>query len=99
MQDRLGLAECEKVQGMICRERGQYAEAANLLRQGKQSFLELENQLGVAECDLELGLVQQRGKDLEGARRHLQDAAALFEQIGAVAEVRRAKALLASLTS
>ena len=99
MQDRLGLAECEKVEGMICRERGQYAEAANLLRQGKQRFLHLENQLGVAECDLELGLVQQRGKDLEGARRHLQDAAALFEQIGAVAEVRRAKALLASLTS
>ena len=99
MQDRLGVAECKKVEGMINRGRGLYSEAEALLVEARHSFQDVENELGVAECDLELGLVRQHGGDVEGARRYLQKSSALFEQVGAVEEAGRAKALLADLVS
>lgn len=99
LQDLLGLAECEKMAGVIGRERAQYAEAETRLRHGKQRFQDLENQLGIAECDLELGLVQQALGDVAGARRYLQASSELFQQIGAEEEVQKAQALLNALAS
>jgi len=97
--DRLGLAECDKVEGMIHRERSQYPQAEKQLQQGRHRFNELENLLGVAECDLELGrLFQDRG-ELETARQRLEESQRLFQEIGAEADARRAEELLAALVS
>ena len=97
MQDRLGLAECHKVEGTIGREQTNYAEAEARLAQARQAFQALDNPLGVAECDLELGLVRQRRSDLPGARACWQGAFERFEQIGAVHQIRKAQTLLATL--
>ena len=59
LRDRLG-AECNKVDGIILRERGQYLEAEELLLEGRVLFKDLENLLGAAECTLELGIALQR---------------------------------------
>ncbi|MBI4531683.1 MAG: tetratricopeptide repeat protein [Candidatus Latescibacteria bacterium] len=99
MGDRLGLAECKKVEGMIHRERVRYAEAEDLIRQGKYLFLDLENQLGVAECNLELGLVLQHRGDVEGARRYLRESSEIFRQIGAIKDAQKAEELLTALAS
>ena len=97
--DRLGLAECSKVEGMICRERSQYSEGEERLQQGRHIFEELENQLGVAECDLELGrLLQDRG-EVEAASQHLEESCKLFQEIGAVEDARKAEELLTTLAS
>ena len=96
MQDPLGIAECEKVQGVICRERQQYEEAEERLKRSLQSFETLENQLGVAECELELGLLQQRLDDVEGARHYWQSAATHFAEAGAATEANRVKSLILS---
>ena len=59
------------------------------------SFGALENQLGVAECELELGRVKKEEGDLETARQRLGESARMFVELGAAAEARRAEALLA----
>ena len=97
MQDHLGLAECKKVEGAICRERAQYVEAEALLLHSRQSFQDLDNHLGVAECQLELGRVRQDLGDGEGARGYLQESSALFKQIGAIEECRKVESLLVAL--
>ena len=99
MKDPLGLAECRKVEGMICRVRSQFREATRRLQQGRHSFEELENDLGVAECDLELGLLQQQRGDVEEARRLLEDSVRLFQQIGALEDARRGEEVLAELVA
>ena len=98
MQDPLGLAECDKVRGIICRERTQYARAEGLLQQSRKCFCEFENLLGMAECDQELGLVRQYSGDVEGARACFRASAERFEEIGALEEARKVKALIAALT-
>lgn len=98
MQDPLGLAECDKVRGIICRERTQYVRAEELLQQSRKCFCEFENLLGVAECDQELGLVRQYSGDVEGAQAYFRDSIERFEEIGALEEARKAKALIAALT-
>ncbi len=97
MKDRLGLAECRKVEGMIYRERAEYRRATECLQQGRYTFLELDNDLGVAECDLELGRLQQERGDVEEARRLLLESVQLFQQIGATDDARKGEALLAGL--
>ena len=97
MEDRLGLAECDKMEGVIRRQQQRYGEAALLLEQSQKSFGELENGLGVAECELELGLLQQLQGDLQEAGRHLSAAAEQFVRIGAKGEAERVAELLAEL--
>lgn len=99
MQDRLGLAECDRIEGAIHRLQAQYAPAEELLQRGKHLFLDLENLLGVAECDRELGQVLQGRGDVEGARQHLRESSALFGRIGAIEEARKAEELLAALAA
>ena len=99
MRDPLGLAECDKVKGAICRERAQYPRAEELLQQSRRQFHDLENHLGVAECDQELGLVRQYSGDEEGARTCFQTSAERFTEIGALAEARKVETLLAALAS
>jgi len=99
LEDRLGLAECDKVEGMILRERCQYLQAEKMLRQGRRVFEELENQLGMAECDLELGSLLQTQGDLEGARQRLEESQKLFQDIGAEVDAHRAEEILAALAS
>jgi len=96
---RIGLAECQKVQGMIDRERGLLDRAAEHLEKGMAAFQVLENELGVAECGLELALVEQRRGDTARARRHLEDSIRLFQQVGAAGEARRGEALLEELAA
>lgn len=97
LENRLGLAECQKVEGAICQRRGEGDRAQRRLQQARRLFVELENPLGEAECDLELGLVRRDGGDLEDARCYLQQAVDLFARIGAVEEARKAEGLLAEL--
>ena len=71
--DRLGLAEVHKVEGVICASRQQYEQATAKLSQGRTTFAELENHLGVAECERELGLLHRIQGDGEGSRRTWQN--------------------------
>ena len=97
MQDELGLAECTKVQGILCRERGQSEEAERLLLGSRLSFQDSENQLGVGECSLELGILRQRLGDRPGAGRYLLASAETFDAIGAEREGQKARELLAAV--
>ena len=97
--NRLGQAECLKVQGIVTRERGQLERASEVLQQGMTAFQALENELGVAECGLELALVAQRRGDTAGARRRLQDSIRLFRQVGASGDAERGENLLAEMAA
>jgi tetratricopeptide (TPR) repeat protein len=99
MGDRRGLAECDKVEGVIHRQQAQYAPAEELLERGRKLYLVLGIRLGVAECERELGLLLQGCGDVEGARQRLQESSALFGRIGAREEARRAEELLAALAA
>jgi tetratricopeptide (TPR) repeat protein len=97
LNDRLGLAECRKVEGMVLRERADYAQSQKRLEAGLHLFRTLGNELGVAECEFELGVLeQQRGADTE-ARSRLSESVRLFRQIGADDDVRRGELLLAEI--
>ena len=97
LEDRLGVAECDKVDGMIHRERAQFGEAQERLERGRHSFELLENRLGVAECELELGrLFHTRGEG-DAARLRLRESQRLFSEIGAQTDAQRAEELLAAL--
>lgn len=99
LNDRLGLAECRKVEGMVLRERADYVESLRRLEEGLQMFRDLGNDLGVAECELELGLLErQRGAPGE-ARVRLSESVRLFRQIGADEDVRRGEVLLAEIAA
>ena len=65
------------------------------LKTAMMSFGALENQLGVAECELELGRVKRDEGDLQAARERLEESARLFGELGAAQEAKRAAALLA----
>ncbi|MFZ0391165.1 MAG: tetratricopeptide repeat protein [Calditrichia bacterium] len=53
MHDELGLAEYYKIQGMIAREQGDWAQAESALKTARKKFLLLENKLGCAETEYE----------------------------------------------
>jgi len=97
--NRLGLAECHRVQGMIDRERGLFDRAADQLTKGMAAFQALENELGVAECELELALVEHRQGDTARARRRLEGSVRLFQQVGAAGDAQRGEALLAEMAA
>lgn len=99
LKDMLGLAECTKVEGMICREERQHDRAEELLAQARSLFEDQENLLGTAECLVELGRLHRQRGDAEGAHRDLQEASALFAQMGAVEEVQKVETLLAALAN
>jgi tetratricopeptide (TPR) repeat protein len=98
-RDRRGLAECRKVEGMICRTQAQYPAAEERLHQSKHVYLEMEDRLGVAECERELGLVLQHRGDPDGARRCLRQSCELFGRVGALEDERRAATLLSVLAA
>ena len=93
LRDGLGLAECGKAAGMLSRSREQYAAADEQLRDARESFRGLDNQLGVAECDLELAVVLRHLGDLCECRACLREASELFDQLGAEDGSRKAAAL------
>lgn len=99
MQDRLGLAACDRIEGTIHRQQARYAPAEELLQRAKHLFVDLENPLGVAECNREMGQLLQLRGDVEGARQHLGESSALFGRIGAIEEARKAEELLAALAA
>lgn len=97
--DRLGVAECRKIEGMILRERAEYERAEDRLVQGRTLFEELGNRLGMAECDLELGRLEQARGDADEARLRLVEAQTRFGEVGAEEDARRVGELLAGLVS
>ena len=99
LSDRLGAAECRKVEGMILRDRAEFDEGRERLEEGLHTFRELENELGVAECELELGVLERETGDLPASRLHLQQSAELFEQVGAAEDARRSLLLLKEMAA
>lgn len=97
--DHLGVAECYKVEGMISMEEADFAAAESQLQRGRHLFVELENPLGVAECDLEIGRLAKRRGAVEDARRSFEEARSRFSEIGAKADVQKAEDLLQELTA
>jgi tetratricopeptide (TPR) repeat protein len=97
--DRLGLAECDKVEGMICGSQEQYQEAEEHLSKGRHLFEALENRLGVAECELELGRLLQNRGEVGPAKACLRESQRLFNEIGAEANAREAEELLTGMAS
>lgn len=97
--DRLGVAECRKVEGSIWRERGEFDRAEASLQRGRHLCQELENRLGVAECDLELGRLEQARGNLDAARLRLEESKEAFRALGAEEDAQRAEGLLTQLAS
>ncbi len=97
--DRPGLAECGKVEGMILRQRGAHTLACERLQMGRHLFAELDNALGIAECDMELGRLELARAAGEQARSHFTAAQLAFAKLGAEDDARRAAEALAQLTS
>ena len=97
MQDPLGVAECDKILGIVRHHRGEHVPAAVALLKSRRAFRDFENQLGVAECELELGRARRASGDIGEAAQFYRAAAIHFEEAGADAEVEKARALLAEL--
>ena len=97
MQDALGLAECAKIQGIVLLERGHPVQAAVTLVKCRRGFSSLDNGLGVAECEVELGRARRARGDIEEAQSFYQAAIAHFQELGADVEADRARNLLATL--
>lgn len=97
--DRLGAAECRKVEGMILRDRANFEQGRQRLEEGLHTFRELENDLGVAECELELGVLERASGDMAAARDRLRQSVQLFEQVGAAEEAQRGQRLLEELVA
>ena len=98
-QDRTGLAACALAEAGIRRHRAQYAAAEELLLEWKPVLRGLENLLGVAECDRELGLLRRQRGDIEGTRQYLEASSRRFREIGALGEARKAHRLLSAISS
>lgn len=104
--DRRGRAACDKLEGIVCRERALaadaaalYAEAQEHLQRGSWAFGELGDRFEEGECELELGLLERERGDVEEARRRWLRAAGLFSRIGATGGARRVAGLLAALAA
>lgn len=92
--DRLGAAECLKVDGMICASRDQLERAVQRLSDGGSRFEQLGNSLGKAECEQELAAVRRQQGNDAGAQEHLQRALELYRSVDARKEAEAIVGLL-----
>ena len=96
-KDWLGIAECNKVEGVLARHQEEWDRAERLLHGSLCMFEELENTLGVAEVKEELGMLRRAEGCDEKARTWWTESAALFGEVGAAQEARRVKRALEGL--
>ena len=97
--DRLGVAECRKVEGMIHCQRDEYTVAQERLEEGRSLFAALDNPLGVAECDLELGRLLAECGARDEAISRLEQSSRTFTELGADDDARRADAMSSALAT
>ncbi|RMF58827.1 MAG: tetratricopeptide repeat protein [Calditrichaeota bacterium] len=99
LNDRLGLAEYYKNQGILEREEGHWESAREMLDKALQLFTSLKNKLGIAETEYELstlyGQIDQREEQLNWLRK-AQDH---YSKLGLSAKVQQLEAELKRLLS
>jgi tetratricopeptide (TPR) repeat protein len=82
LQDELGLAEYHKMQGIIELETGQLDRSEIELKLALQKFEKLENRLGIAETEYELGRLAQSRSDDNQARELFNSALQHYRDVG-----------------
>ena len=97
VDDQLGLWECEKVSGMISRERGNHEEAEGQLRAAATGFSSVSNPLGEAESQYELALLYERIGRITEAKAEVLSAKAAFVELSAALDIIRCEELAARL--
>jgi tetratricopeptide (TPR) repeat protein len=94
-----GLAHCTWGRALVAVDRPRWDEAVAHLAASLQALESGEDRLDAARTHLAWGqLCRDRG-DIDGAREHLEQAAAQFEASALPAELERARAVLATLRS
>ena len=96
-KDHLGIAECNKVEGVLARHLGEWERAERLLHGSLSMFQKLDNELGVAEVAQELGMLRRAEGRGGLARTWLTESLAGFERVGALQEAQRVKQVLEGL--
>ena len=94
-----GMTQCDLVEGMIHRNQQQYPRAAELLGQARFRLQGQGDQLTLAECTREIGLLRQGQGDLETARTDLRESLTMFRDVGSVEQARITERMLLDLPS
>lgn len=88
LNDRLGMAEYYKNQGILEREQGDLATAEKHLESAKNMFATVGNKLGIAESEFELGLAKSFGKKQVEMLACLQRSAENYRELGLIEKVK-----------
>jgi tetratricopeptide (TPR) repeat protein len=89
--DRLGQADGYKLKGMIFRDKKDYVLASSCFQTSLRINRDLDNKLNIAETFFELGLMERHRRRNQPALEAFGEAAALFRQVGAREEMRKAE--------
>ena len=90
----LYMAVVQRARGVAHRLAGEWDEAADQLAATVEEFRALETAWQIGRTLLELGEVEQSRGNTELARGHYSEALGSFESLGAVPDVKRARAAL-----
>ena len=81
LKDNLGLAEYYKIQGVIDKKSGNLSDAAKHFATSLEIFKGVENKLGIAETEFELGKLYLQSNDYDSASRWLEEARTMYEEL------------------
>lgn len=98
MRDELGLAEYHKIQGVIKREMGEWAESAEFLESAHNKFIQIENKLGCAEVEYEIAILAKTMNRNAEAEMWLRRAKSTYEGLSINQKVKIVEEELVCLT-
>jgi tetratricopeptide (TPR) repeat protein len=97
LKDELGLAEYHKVQGIINKEQKNLAESRKHFTTAIEKYLSLQNQLGIAETQLELGSLEISNKKEDEALRWFKKAKDNFQILGIKEKVKQLETRISAI--
>ncbi|MEO8168775.1 MAG: tetratricopeptide repeat protein, partial [bacterium] len=95
--DRLSIADCYKVKGMIHREMKKFSFASSYFQTSLRINIELKNQLNAGETYYELGVLEVMKKQPAEAKKAFVRAIECFKAVGARQDVERAEKMLKTI--
>lgn len=98
LNDELGLAEYYKNQGIIEREEGNLAVAAQHFADALKKYRKLQHKLGLSETEYEYGILAARATNRTEALSHFQNAADIFRELGLQKRVQEVEEQIRLLT-
>ena len=94
-----GMAQCDVVEGMVCRRQQDYGRASELLERARFRLQGQGDRRTLAECTREVGLLRHGQGDLDAAREHLRTSAVLFRDVGSLEQAKYTEQMLHDLPS